>query len=157
MATALREPPARDELVEELEALWAATPAAEPTQVSRRSPTLAIVGRSLTRIVVFGWPVVLVPVFGFAPEPHPGVVYPAWVIAASVALLLGPPVAGLVGLGRPLVGLGMSAVLGGMGIAVGIFCRASAHHLGAWWMVETAAFATLAAVSIAGLAVRRRT
>lgn len=160
MVEVLRKAPERtadDPLVRELERLWetpAAAPVAAAPAVSRaRSRTYD----GLVRALLCGWPTVLVAVFVFAPAPAPEASYASWVVAASLALLLGPLAAGLVAMkGSALPALGLSASLGGLGIAVGIACRATAHHTGAWWAVETAAFAALAAVSVLALAFRPR-
>ena len=61
--------------------------------------------------------------------------------------------------GRRLPFLRWSAVrmlLGALGVAIGISCRATAHHLGPWWIVETAGFAALTALSVACFAGRTR-
>ena len=41
------------------------------------------------------------------------------------------------------------------GVPGGIACRATEHHAGSWWIVETGAFAALAVASVACLAARR--
>ncbi|MDQ4019966.1 MAG: hypothetical protein M3188_09105 [Actinomycetota bacterium] len=141
-----------DRTLAELEALWAADIA--PEDAGRSGAAWPY--RELRAVVVWGWPAVLLTVALFAPAPAPGAAYAGWVVAASVALVLGPLVAGLVGIAAPFAGLALSAALGGLGVAVGIACRATAHHAGAWWGVETGLFAGLAAASLACLALRRR-
>ncbi len=147
-------PAADAALVEELEELWEASPgrAVEP----RRARENAVYD-VLARGVGWGWPTVLVAILVLAPAPAPGQTYAGWVVGASVAILLGPIVAGLLALNRwTSSAFSLSAVLGGLGIAVGIACRATAHHTGSWWMVETTMFAALTALSLACLAVRAR-
>ncbi len=157
MAVELREPPppaVEDALVEKLERLWAASPDSVEVESRRLRGTRY---DALARGLAWGWPSVLVAIFVLAPPPAPDQTYAGWVVGASVAILLGPLVAGLLALnGWTSPALGLSAVLGGLGIAVGIACRATAHHTGSWWMVETTMFAALTAVSLACLAVRAR-
>ena len=154
MVEILREAPERTDeaLLRELEALWEAPAAAEP----RPSPRSWAYG-PLVRTLVGGWPAVLLAIVLVAPAAAPGEVYPAWVVGASFAIFFGPVLAGIVGgNGRPGIGLALSASLAGLGVAVGIACRATAHHSGSWWAVETGLFAALAAVSVLALAVRPR-
>ncbi|MBD0317304.1 MAG: hypothetical protein ICV71_02175 [Thermoleophilia bacterium] len=158
MAVELREPPrpaAEDALVEELEELWAASP--DPIGAGPRRRRRGILYDAFARGVAWGWPSVLVAIFVLAPAPAPDQTYAGWVVGASIAILLGPLVAGLLALnGWTGPALGLSGVLGGLGIAVGIACRATAHHTGSWWMVETTMFAALTALSVACLALRAR-
>jgi hypothetical protein len=151
MPSALQRPRATedpDALLAELEALWAVE--AEPGAPRRPGRPYD----ELLAAVVWGWPAVLVTITLFAPSPSGA--YAAWVAWASVALVIGPVLAGLVAISFPAVGLGVSVLLGGTGIAVGIACRATAHHAGGWWAVETCLFAGLAAASLACLALRLR-
>ena len=138
----------RDALLAQLEALWHA----EAKPVAPRRPRRPY--DELLAAVVWGWPAVLLTIMLFAPSPSGA--YAGWVVWASVALTLGPVLAALVGISFPAVGLGVSALLGGTGIAVGIACRATAHHAGGWWAAETSLFAGLAVASLACLALRLR-
>ncbi len=153
----LREPahPAADAaLVEELEELWEASPGRAAD--SRRARGNAVYD-VLAKSVAWGWPAVLAAIFVLAPAPAPQQTYAGWVVGASIAILLGPIVAGLLALnGWTSSALSLSAALGGLGIAVGIACRATAHHSGSWWMAETTMFAALTALSVACLAMRGR-
>jgi hypothetical protein len=158
MSVELREPReqvAEDAVLRQLEELWEASPAGPSAlPVPRRGDAAYGV---LARVLAWGWPSVLGAVLMLAPAPAPGATYAGWVVGASVALVLGPVVAGLLALnGLRTSALAASAALGGLGIAVGIACRATAHHTGAWWIAETAMFAALAALSIACLALRPR-
>ena len=155
MAVELREPAGRsdeDALLRELESLWDATPAdAHDAPLGRRlaDAAYAILARSLA----WGWPATLVGIFVFAPAPAPETTYATWVVGASVALLLGPAVAGLFALkGWTVPAVTLATGLGGLGIAVGIACRATAHHSGAWWLAETGMFAALTVLGAACLA-----
>jgi hypothetical protein len=142
-------PAADDELVLELEQLWR-RPASEPASEPRRSRLYPLALRAL----VFGWPAFLI-FISLAIPPGNEALTPAWVDAASVGLILA-----LVGAGAlaflPWIALGLTGLAGGLGIAVGIACRATEHHLGSWWLVETAGFSALAALSVACLALRAR-
>jgi len=141
-----------DHVLDQLERLWALPAVDRRPRRKLASETYGLCVRAL----VFGWPAVILGIALLAPSPAPGATYSSWMVAAGIALTLGPIVAGYVGAGFPMLGLGMSASLGGVGIAAGIACRATAHHMGAWWMVETALFACLAVVSVAALALRAR-
>ena len=148
-----------DELLDALEELWATEarePEPEPEPEPRAYPRRRSLYGQLVRTLVVGWPAVILFVGALAPAPAPDVVYPTWIVAASVALYLGPLLAGLVGAWNGVGGLGLSALLGATGIAVGIACRATSHHVGAWWMVETALFGAFAAASVAALVLRAR-
>jgi hypothetical protein len=142
-------PAADDELVRELEQLWR-RPVAEPPSAPRQSRVYPVALRAL----VFGWPAFLI-FISLAIPPGNEALTPTWVDAASVGLILA-----LVGAGAlaffPWIALGLSGLAGGLGIAVGIACRATEHHLGSWWLVETAGFSALAALSVACLALRAR-
>jgi hypothetical protein len=159
MVVVTREPPstsAGQASLGELERLWAVSPDAEGARPSASSGRQRRAYRALVRALTVAWPAVLVAVFVFAPAPTPDVSYPAWVVGASLAVLLGPLVAGLLGVkGLPTAALVTSFALAGLGIAVGVACRATAHHTGGWWIAETAAFAALAGISLACLAARR--
>jgi hypothetical protein len=98
-------------------------------------------------------------VIGAAPVPAdeadaPLVWWDAVYLLLAVALVVGPGflAARLAHVPR---GWACSAVAGGLGVILGIACRASGHHLGSWWLLETAAFAAVAAVSVAGAMSRR--
>jgi hypothetical protein len=148
-------PAAEDALVHELERLWDA-PAAGVGQP--RAPAAPRGRRDayelLRAALVWGWPTFLVSLLLFTPAPEAGAITPGWVDLASVAILLGVPAAAFMARVLPRGSLAVSGVLGGLGIAVGIACRATEHHLGAWWLVETTGFAALAALSVACLALR---
>lgn len=158
MAVELRERPRRaaeESSLEELEALWEASAdgAREEFRPARRNAAYAVLARALA----WGWPTVLLAIFFLAPAPAPDQTYAGWVVGASVAILLGPLVAGLLARsGWTGPALGLSGTLGVLGIAVGVACRATAHHAGSWWIAETTMFAALTAVSLACLAVRSR-
>lgn len=129
---------------DELEALWRLPAAAKPRRLYKR----------LLTALVFGWPVVLV--FLFAAAPAADAAAPLWADALGGAFFLALVAAPLLGMSFGGVGLGASAVAGAIGIALGVACRATEHHAGSWWMVETGAFAALTALSLACLAARRR-
>jgi hypothetical protein len=138
----------------ELEALWA-LPA---RKVPRVTPQLA--GDTSTRIVktlAWAWPLLLFALLAFEPTPEPNAQVPVWGALLSTLLLL-TVLAGVIArfASEPRVGLGLFSAAGAMGIAVGIGCRATAHHAGSWWAVETGLFSALALAAFAGLALARR-
>lgn len=147
--------PAADALGRELERLWEVL-SARP--LPPRRPAVAWERRGtyepLLAALVWGWPTFLVALLLFTPAPQAGAITPVWVDLASVAILLGLPATGFMARVLPRASLVVSGLLGGLGIAVGIACRATEHHLGAWWLVETTGFAVLAALSVACLALR---
>jgi hypothetical protein len=151
MTTTL-EPTRREaEEVESLEALWR-----RPSAEARRQPPRRSLARHLNAVLVAGWAVVLAGVLLFAPASNPEAATPLWTdLALGVwfAALVAAGGFAFMGLGRAaLVG---SAVAAGCGVALGISCRATEHHSGSWWLVETAAFAGLLALSLGALASRR--
>jgi hypothetical protein len=140
--------------LQELEALWELparrrrrlTPAVAATLTARLAGTLAI-----------AWPVLLFALIAFEPDPRPGATVPVWSEVLSYGLLfavLGGIIARVAS--GPRSGLGFFSAAGALGIAVGIGCRASEHHSGNWWLVETVLFSVLAAAAWAGLALTRR-
>ena len=145
---------ADDPLVAELEELWA-TPAEErPAATGEPARRRLDVQGALSHALVFGWIALFVAVFAFAPAPDATVRVPVWVDAASVAILVGVLAAALLAAIVPRVALACSALAAGLGVPVGIACRATEHHAGSWWLVETGAFAALAVASVACLATR---
>lgn len=152
MSATLDRPGREDAGLRELEALWAAPAARRPRRsvAARLSPWLV-------RALVLSWAAVLVAVVGFAPAANPEAATPLWadvtLTAWSVALLAGA-VLGRMGYG--LAGLAGSGISAGCGVVLGYACRATEHHVGSWWLFETAAFAGLALLSVACLAARRR-
>ena len=146
----------RETGLDELELIWEAS-AAEPT------PARLLWDRTwraaTRRWTLAGAWIVAIGVLGAAPVPADEADAPLvwWDFVA-----LGGVVAAVVGVGflaarlaRVPRGWACSAVAGGLGVLLGIECRASGHHLGTWWLVEAAAFAAVLAVSVAGAASRR--
>ena len=150
------EPVSDDALVAELEELWTSSPAVPPAPAGEPVRRRIDVYRRLPRALVLGWAAFFVAIFVLAPAADPAVATPAWVDAASVAILLGIGGAALTAGFAPGFALACSALAAGLGVPVGIACRATEHHIGSWWIVETGAFAALAVASIACLAARRR-
>ena len=146
---------ADDPLVAELERLWERSSDAAPTPEVRPARRRVDVPGLLSKALVVGWVVFFVALFAAAPPADAAVATPAWVEAASVAIVLAVLVAAFTAATVPGFALACSALAAGLGIPVGIACRATEHHAGAWWMVETGAFAALAVASIACLATRR--
>jgi hypothetical protein len=137
--------------IRELEALWSA-PAARRRPLRRRSPA----ARVLELALPLAWGAVLVLVISFAPASNPQAATPLWAeltLTAWWGALVAAGILAWMGRGGPaLVGSLTSACLG---VVLGYGCRATQHHAGSWWLVETIAFAGLALLSVAGLAARR--
>jgi hypothetical protein len=149
--------PARDDpLVAELERLWSLSAAGRPVPASEPARRRVEVHGLLSKTVVYGWVGLLVAIAAAAPAADPAVHVPAWVDAASAAILSGAVGSALVAGLAPRVALTCSALAAGLGVPVGIACRATEHHAGSWWLVETGAFAALAVASVACLATRSR-
>jgi hypothetical protein len=101
---------------------------------------------------------VLVVVIGFAPAASPEASTPLWANLTLTAWWVALLAAGILAWsGRARSALACSAVSAGCGVALGYACRATEHHVGSWWLVETVAFGALAVLSVACLAVRRAT
>ena len=152
-----RSAPAPD--VDELERLWAGSPDHEVADERLERPLVAEIPervRWLRQLVCWGWPAFIVLGSLLAPPGAEEVPRAGWVDPAALGML------GLVLLGYlafltlPTLGFALFAGAGALGIALGIDCRVSAHHLGAWWMVETALVAGLAVASVAGLVLLSR-
>ena len=137
--------------VDELEALWA-LPAAE-----RARPDVRDRAFPLGKLLALAWPTLLVALMAFEPAPaDENAPIPLWedlVFGGFFLALVAAAVAGWRRHGR--FAYAASAVAGVFGIAIAVACRATEYHLGAWWLAELAAFAALAALSMAGLWSRR--
>ncbi|HSK15493.1 MAG TPA: hypothetical protein VK915_04935 [Gaiellaceae bacterium] len=152
MTTALREltRDGSDDILA-LEELWRA-PAAEPARAAPRRRLPDVPGPLLAA----GWLVFLVVALGFAPDPEPGMVWPAWALAASLGmyalLALGSffAVSGLAA-----AGFGSAALAGAVLVPLAVNCRAAEHHLGNWWLAELGAAIALTGLAAAGYAQRR--
>ncbi len=138
----------------ELERLFAA-PAAPSRPVNHgRRPVLYEAAR---RALILGWLALFVGAFAMEDSADTSVHSPLWADLTAAALFLFLLAALLLAsTGAPRVALAFSGLAAGLGVPLGIECRVSMHHLGAWWMVETAAFAALALASVACLALRPR-
>jgi hypothetical protein len=133
-----------------LEELWAAPAYGEAGARPRRLPLVPGV------LVAGGWLTFFAVAIAFQPAPEPGMTWPAWVTAVSVAqimLLLG---AAAVGPAFAKLGFAGAALAGPLGIALAVNCRAAEHHLGNWWLVELGAAIALTALAAGGLAQRLR-
>lgn len=157
MATVQSE--SRDTPLDDLELLWATPARRSPT--TSPAPPLRERVRDLTprgRTLGGAWFVAFV-VLSAAPVPADEADAP---LVWWDALALGVAVLAVVGVGFLAArlahvprGWACSAVGAGLGVLLGIECRTSGHHLGYWWVFETAAFAAVAAISLAGAAGRR--
>jgi hypothetical protein len=154
MTTALRPAPSDADELQALEELWAA-PAVRPAR-RRSRPHVARLVRALDRTLLVGWGAALVVVIGLAPAASADASTPLWANLTLTAWWVALLAAGILARsGRARPALACSALSAGCGVALGYACRATEHHVGSWWLVETAAFGALAVLSVAGLAARR--
>ena len=136
-----------------LEKLWAAPAFGElPMPRARRHGLPSVPGR----LVAAGWVAFFTLALLFEPAAEPGAAVPAWAVAVfllEVTLLLGAA-----GIGPLFAQAGFAAatLAGPLGILVAVECRASAHHLGNWWLAELGATAALTGLAAVGLVQRRR-
>lgn len=151
MTTALRPAPSDADELRALEELWAAPAARRPRLRSARPV------RALNGALLVAWSVALVVVIGFAPAGNPEASTPLWANLTLTAWWIGLLAAGILGWSRRVgAALACSFAAAGCGVALGYACRATEHHVGSWWLVETAAFAALGLLSAAALVARRR-
>ncbi|HEX2044303.1 MAG TPA: hypothetical protein VHF23_01610 [Gaiellaceae bacterium] len=141
-----------DEL-RELEELWAAPAVPEPgARATERRLLPTVPGGALA----VGWTIFFVGVLLFEPASSDSVHTPLWgdllvggfVLTLMAAALLGSPFARF--------GFAAATVGGVLGMAVAVACRATGHHLGAWWLLELGAAAALTALAATGLRQRLR-
>jgi hypothetical protein len=140
--------------LQELEALWE-LPAHRPRRIG---PELAErLSARIVKTLAWAWPVLLIALLTVEPDPQPGAQAPVWAAVLGDAFLL-TLLAGVIArfAAGPRLGLGLFSAVGLMGIAGGVACRATAHHAGSWWVVETAVFSALALAAFAGLALAQR-
>jgi len=139
-----------------LEELWAAPAAAEPgppkAPAAREWSLPSVPGQ----LVAVGWVAFFTLALLFEPAAEPGATIPGWAIAVfllEIALLLGAA-----GIGPVLAqaGFASAALAGPLGMLLAVECRASAHHLGNWWLAELGATAALTGLAAVGLAQRLR-
>ena len=148
-----RSAPAPAPAEDELERLWAESPAAPLEEPLPAELPDAV--RVLRQVVGWGWPAFILLAALVAPSGAEDMPRAAWVDPTSWAML-GLLALGYLALAAPRIGFSLFAGAGALGVALGIDCRVSAHHLGAWWMVETTIVAGLAAASIAGVVLLSR-
>jgi hypothetical protein len=144
----------RTDELRELEDLWTAPsfgePGALPAAGRRRLPRIP--GVLLAGSWLAFWAIAL----AFQPEPEHGMTTPVWATAVSTVLLLMLLGAAAIGPAFSKIGFGLAALAGPLGIVLAVNCRAAAHHLGNWWLVELAAATALTALAAVGLAQRLR-
>lgn len=135
--------------IQRLESMWI-QPDAPPAR--SRAGKVGAVPATWVRSIAKAWVAAMVAIFLFEPAPSdPHAAIPAWALAAGVALLAS---LGLMFLGaarRRAWTFRASAIAGSLGMALAYECRASGHHLGAWWLVELGVFAALTAGSLVAL------
>ena len=137
-----------------LEELWAAPTVGEPRAAAggRRWSLPSVPGH----LVAAGWVAFFTLALLFEPAAEPGAAIPAWAIAVflvELALLLAAA-----GIGPLFAQAGFAAatLAGPLGIMLAVECRASAHHLGNWWLAELGATAALTGLAALGLVQRLR-
>jgi len=137
-----------------LEELWAAPALAEPKAPTERRRALPLVPGPL---LAGAWLAFFILVSLLAPDPEPGMTWPAWSIGVQMAMI------GLLllaaGLGSQLfgkAGFAAAALAGPLLIVLAVNCRAAEHHLGNWWLAELGAALALTGVAVTGLAQRLR-
>jgi hypothetical protein len=139
--------------VDQLERLWTMPATAAPRRRESRAPRVAA---RLPHSLAVGWVTFVVAVIAFEPAPNAAAVVPLWAELTLTAFWVALPAAALLGwFGRIGPALGVSAVAGCIGVALGYACHASEHHLGAWWLVEAGGCGALGLLSLAALASRR--
>jgi len=134
-----------------LEELWATPTVAEPVVATARRRTLPLVPGAL---LAGAWVTFFAVVLTFQPAPEPGMTWPLWASAVSLAqmfLLLGATAIGSL---FPRLGFTAAALAGPLGIVLAVNCRAAEHHLGNWWLVELGAAIALTGLAAVGLAQR---
>ncbi len=139
--------------VEELERLWDA-PAFSPPPAPRRLRSVAAAW--LPRFVALAWVVTMVVLIGFEPAPAENVTPPLWadLVATGFFLALaGAAFAAITRHGRTAMFASLGAA--GIGLVLAWSCRATAHHMGSWWLAELAIFGSLFAASAGALFLRR--
>ena len=161
MSSLLDDRSARTPDVDELERIWAESPDAAPREEPDDAPLFADSDlppgvRSVRQLVGWGWPATILLVLLAAPAGAEEVPRAGWVDPAGWTMLLLLPLGYFALATFPRLGFSLFAAAGALGLALGIDCRASAHHLSAWWIVETAAFGVLACAALAGLALLQR-
>jgi hypothetical protein len=152
MATILEE--SRPETLDDLEALWA-LPERRPTPRGRRWRLAAETDvAAAARTYALVWVGTIVLVGALEPAPAAGVQPPGYWYAASAVFwaALGAGLLSLLGPRR--VALGCFATMGFAGIALGVACRASGHHAGSFWLVETLVFGLLGVACASRLVAR---
>jgi hypothetical protein len=152
---ATRELDRRQAETDDLETLWE-LPSAQG-ESARPNWALPAEPRLLARAIFCGWVAVLATGIVLAPAPEPHAVYPWYsAIALYAWLAAGTAAWALFSAGRRPLAYVVGSLAGAHGIVVGIACRQTGHHTGAWWLFETVAFGLLTAASLAGVATSRR-
>ena len=136
---------------DELEALWALLP------VEHERPARARRSFPLGKLLATAWPTLLVALMAFEPTPaDENAPIALWEDLVLTGFLTALGAAGVAAwLRRGGFAFAASAVAGVFGMGIAVACKATEHHLGAWWLAELAAFGALFALSVAGV-VRRR-
>lgn len=138
-------------MVDLTERLWEAPP--YRPALARATAALA---PWLPRALALAWLATMVVLLGFEPTPSE-VTPPLWadlVVTVFFLALATSAFAALTRHGR--VALWASLGAASVGLLLGWACRATAHHIGSWWLVEVGIFAGLLALTAASLAARRR-
>jgi hypothetical protein len=148
--------------VEELEALWVASPSdsdeapATAERISRLRTLLSASSRINGGWIALGWLIFILGVMIFEPSPSPDATIPLWGTLALAGNFVALVAAGLAGPASPRLGFGAATLAGAFGVAISIGCRTTGHHPGSWWLVELGATVALTGLAAAGLARRLR-
>jgi hypothetical protein len=140
------ERPRVDERSDELERVWRLP---GPVRSRRLLPA-----RGLVMAIPWLWAAGLVFLLAFAPAANPDeALPPLWVELVVSGFWLTLMVGSVLAAARHTKwALGTAVLAGGLGAALGYACRATGHHIGSWWLVETVVFAVLGVLSLAALA-----
>jgi hypothetical protein len=153
----VREEPRRAaEEIARLEELWDASPDECEAGAGIVARFAGLLSRRLGTLLALGWVAFLVTAF-VQPTVNPEATTPLWADLVAAGFMFSLVGAGITGLLRSSrMGFAAATVAGAFGIALAIGCKATAHHLGAWWLYELGATAALTALAAVGLARSRR-
>ena len=133
--------------VDQLEELWNAPAVEPPAPPARRARSLGL-GRTLA----LSWAVFLTVALVAMPAGDPNAVIPAWAWASMALYWIGLfAAAGFAAAARPFDAYLGSAVAGVAGVALGVGCLTSGHHVSGWAVFELVGVLPLLALSVLGL------
>jgi hypothetical protein len=143
------------EEIRRLEELWAAAPAlAEDAAPGLLRRVAARLSSRLGTLLALGWVAFMVTAY-VQPTVNPEAVTPLWADLIAAGFFFSLVAAAITGLlHSPRAGFTAAAAAGAFGVALAIGCKATEHHLGAWWLYELGATALLTGAAVFGI-VRR--